>query len=87
MTEENKQVPSQDNTGCGFIALGIIIVLIVLMFSACTGVFSDDEEEEFNPYTEDYDGDGLGGDSDDHEVLHQMPTMPTEPLDDEEDDY
>lgn len=56
------------------------------MFSACTGVFSDDEEEEFNPYTEDYVGDGIGGDSDDHEILHPMPTMPTEPLD-EQGDY
>lgn len=87
MAEENKQAPLQENSGCGWAILGLIgiIVLIVIMFSACTGAFSDDDEEEFNPYTEDYDGDGLNGDSDDHEILHQMPTMPTEPL--EDDDY
>jgi hypothetical protein len=63
------------------ILVGIIIWGIVAMFSDIADTLN--EEEEFNPYTEDFDGDGLKGDQDDLDILHQMPTMPTEPIDGE----
>jgi hypothetical protein len=64
------------------IGIGLVAVLILGLIAAMVldGVNSDDEEE-YNPYTEDFDGDGLKGDKDDHDILHILPTMPTEPMD------
>jgi hypothetical protein len=68
--------------GCLLVVITVIVLVIWMLFSFISdGVDSWNEEEEFNPYTEDYDGDGLNGDQDDHDILHQMPTMPTEPID------
>jgi hypothetical protein len=61
------------------VAVGLVIWFVVALVSD----FSNDEEE-YNPYTEDFDGDGLHGDKDDHEILHNMDTMPTEPMDGEQ---
>lgn len=35
--------------------------------------FDDNDTEEYNnnPYTEDFDGDGIGGDKDDHDYYHK----------------
>lgn len=70
--------------GC-LVAVIIIVGLIIWFIVAMVGDITEswNEEEEFNPYIEDYDGDGLGGDADDHEILHNLPTMPTEPMDGE----
>jgi hypothetical protein len=64
--------------------IGCIILLAILGFliwalvsCVATGIDSfDDDDEDYNPYTEDFDGDGLKGDKDDHNILHQMPTLP-----------
>jgi hypothetical protein len=67
-----KELKELKKTSLGCLGLLGVVVIIFTLFSACTG----GEEEEFNPYTEDYDGDGIGGTSDDHDILHEMPTMP-----------
>jgi hypothetical protein len=72
------------NKGCliGIVlAVGLVIWGIVAFFLGIDDYDSD--YEEYNPYTEDFDGDGLHGDKDDHDILHNMPTMPTEPMDGE----
>lgn len=71
------------NNGCGLLILiGIIGIVATLGYFLVTGIMDGisnfEDDEEFNPYTEDYDGDGLGGDADDHDILHQMDTLPTE---------
>jgi hypothetical protein len=70
------------NKGCllGIVmAVGLVIWGIVALFSGLDDYDSDDDE--YNPYTEDFDGDGRNGDKDDHDILKSLPTMPTEPMD------
>ena len=72
------------NIGCllGIVlAIGLVVWAVVALFSGVDDYDSDDEE--YNPYTEDFDGDGLNGDKDDHDILKSLPTMPTEPIDGE----
>jgi hypothetical protein len=77
--------PTESNAlgiGCLVILAGFMIIgLFVIVSSIFDG--SDSDYEEYNPYTEDFDGDGLKGDKDDHDILHNMPTMPTGPMDGE----
>ena len=70
-----KELNQLKKTSLGCLGMIGVVVAIFLLFSACGDSEVDDE---FNPYTEDYDRDGVGGTSSDHDILHEMPTMPTE---------
>lgn len=77
--------PNESNAlgiGCLVIVAGF---LLFGLYGIISSIFdgSDSDYEEYNPYTEDFDGDGLRGDKDDHDILHNMPTMPTGPMDGE----
>jgi hypothetical protein len=75
--------PPKENYALGIGCLVIVAgIVLFALFGFISIIFdgSDSEYEEYNPYTEDFDGDGLHGDKDDHEILHNLPTMPTSPM-------
>jgi hypothetical protein len=79
MENSNMNTFPSDNAsaalGC-FMLIGLI-VLMIWGFSACmSSDIYEDDDDDYNPYTEDFDGDGLGGDKDDHDILQQLPTLP-----------
>ncbi|EOP60952.1 hypothetical protein IKQ_06183 [Bacillus cereus VDM053] len=60
-----------------FLGAGCLIVILLLIGFGIFGIIgaliegSDTEEYNNNPYTEDFDGDGIGGDKDDHDYYHK----------------
>lgn len=68
--------PDNSNVAIGCILLIIVLVLAIWGLSSCISSGIDYEDDDYNPYTEDFDGDGIGGDKDDHDILHQLPTLP-----------
>lgn len=69
MSDELKK----ETTGClkWFFALIVLWSMIYILYS-CATMETYEEEEEWNPYTEDFDGDGLNGDKDDHDIYHEL---------------
>ncbi|WP_242686530.1 hypothetical protein [Bacillus cereus] len=75
---DNKTKPKENGDNFTmFLGAGCLIVIILLIgfgiFGMISAVFDDNDTEEYNnnPYTEDFDGDGIGGDKDDHDYYHK----------------
>ncbi|MEK4957186.1 hypothetical protein [Bacillus sp. CH_442] len=73
---DNKQGDKSDDLSM-FLGAGCFIVILLLIGFGIFGIIGalieggDTEEYNNNPYTEDFDGDGIGGDKDDHDYYHK----------------
>ncbi|MGM2826511.1 hypothetical protein [Bacillus cereus group sp. Bce006] len=73
---DSKQGDNSDDLSM-FLGAGCFIVILLLIGFGIFGIIGtlieggDTEEYNNNPYTEDFDGDGIGGDKDDHDYYHK----------------
>ncbi|WP_025118202.1 MULTISPECIES: hypothetical protein [Bacillus] len=73
----DKKQGDKDNDLSMFLGAGCFIVILLVIGFGIFGFIgaliegSDNEEYNNNPYTEDFDGDGIGGDKDDHDYYHK----------------
>jgi hypothetical protein len=72
---DNKKelAPEEKVAGCiGVVIAGLIVIGIAWgAVSFVKDLFNNEPKIEDNPYRMDFDGDGLKGDKDDHDLYHQ----------------